>query len=191
MFFTPSSSQYRNSCTALARTYSMSARGEQKKQTFTTADLLKRQRKKTTQEQQRDLGRDTHTEVDYLDSIFDDASLETEVLELTRGGYSSESFNNMRAFGPRDDSEVVLKEIKVVRHLQQEIYHEHLAVELQLNEFVEKRSRRVSKAEASAKFCENFREAFAKKKNAMEGVSEKLSQLADSVDKVNNLVGKN
>ena len=145
-------------------------------------------RHKQQHAQQQQVDQDATTEVEYLDSIFDDSSLEAEVLDLVKGSYSSSSFANMRAFGPRKDSEEVLNEIKRVRQLQQEIYHQHLEVELDLNEFVIERSNKVSKAEQSATFCEDFRTEFAKKKSAMEGVSGKLSKLAMSVEKVNNMI---
>ena len=45
-----------------------------------------------------------------------------------------------RAFGSRSDSQDVLRKIKEVRHLQQEIYHDHLNVEIDLDKFVQDRS---------------------------------------------------
>ena len=159
--------------------------GEQK--SSSSSDLLKK-RQQQQAHQQRQLNHDTSTEVEYLDSIFDDSSLEAEVQDLIHGGYAADSFENMRAFGPREDSDEVLNEIKKVRKLQQEIYHQHLEVEIDLNEFVIERSNKVSKAEQSATFCEDFRTEFAKRKKAMEGVSGKLSKLSMSVEKVNNMI---
>ena len=153
-----------------------------------TAEILNR-RQRHHREQQRAISEDTHAEVEYLDAIFDDASLEAEVIELTKGGYSSGSFDSMRAFGPRGDSQEVLNEIKKVRQLQQEVYHNHLKVELDLNDFVRRKSEHVSKADASAKFAANFRTEFDSKKEAIEEVSENLDRLSKSVERVNSLVG--
>ena len=163
-------------------------RVESKETTNTSELLAKRARKQA--EQQAAQQSSNYDEVEYLDAMFDDASLEAEVLELTKGGISSNSFDNMRAFGSRSDSQDVLRKIKEVRHLQQEIYHDHLNVEIKIDKFVQDRSKQVSKADASKQFCAEFRDEFNSKKKNMERVSSNLEKLATSVEEVNRHVGE-
>jgi hypothetical protein len=159
--------------------------GKQHTTTTTTSALLSEGRRKQASHE-RQIHRDTVTDVEFLDSL-DDPSFEAEL--LMKNGYSSDSFENMRAFGPKKDSDAVLKEIKKVRTLQQEISRSHLRVEMELNGFVMERSSEVTKAEKQSEtFCEDFRKEFAKKKTEMEDVSKKLSELATSVERVNSLI---
>jgi hypothetical protein len=158
----------------------------------------------------RDLATGT-AEDEYLDAVFDTAALEREVSELTGfdewhgnsagggSGAGSSSGSGVgaggRASGDRQPSfagftasREVLDRIEEVRELQQRVFHSHLKVEVNLNNFVQAQSADVSKAEASAKVCRNFRNEFDAKKNIIEDVSELLSELAEKVDGVNKLV---
>ena len=137
-------------------------------------------------------------EEEYLDAVFDTAALEREVNELTgfgdthgRGSNEGGNGGGGPTFSGFTSSHEVLDRIEEVRKLQQRVFHSHLKVEVNLNNFVQGQSADVSKAEASAKVCRDFRNEFDAKKNIMEDVSELLSELAEKVDGVNELVADN
>ena len=148
----------------------------------------------------RDLTTGT-AEDEYLDAVFDTAALEREVSELTgfdewhgggsggaAGASSVGAADQQPAFRGFTASREVLERIEEVRELQQRVFHSHLKVEVNLNNFVQAQSADVSKAEASAKVCRSFRNEFDGKKNIIDDVSELLSELAEKVDGVNKLV---
>lgn len=133
-------------------------------------------------------------EDEYLDAVFDTDLLEREMREMgtfddwNGGGSQQRGKKSQPAFDGFTGTRDIFDRIEEVRELQQRVFHSHLKVEVNLNNFVQTQSVGVSKAEASAKVCRDFRNEFDAKKDIIEDVSELLSELAAKVDSVNELV---